>query len=123
MVSDFSKQAIAIMKSIPAGKVSTYGRIAALAGDNRSARQVSRLLNSCSEKENIPWYRIVNNRGKISLRPGNGYELQKALLEAEGVEFDENDMINFQKFLWQPSLDELEKIKFLDEQFSNSKLR
>lgn len=110
MVSEFSKRAISIMKSIPPGKVFTYGRIATLAGDNRAARQIARLLNSCSEKENIPWHRIVNNKGRISLPQGNGYEHQKALLEAEGVIFDERDTIDLRVFLWQPALGDRNQI-------------
>ena len=102
MVSIFSKRAIGIMKKIPSGKVCTYGQIATLAGNNRGARQVVRLLNSSWEKENLPWHRIVNSKGTISLRSGDGYEMQKSLLEAEGVEFNAKDKIDFKRFLWQP---------------------
>lgn len=102
MVSVFSQKAINIMKSIPAGKVCTYGQIAALAGNHRGARQVVRLLNSFWEKENLPWHRIVNSKGTISLRAGDGYEYQKSLLEAEGVEFDAQDKIDLGRFLWKP---------------------
>ena len=102
MVSTFSKRALEFMKKIPAGKVCTYGQIATLAGNNRGARQVVRLLNSSWEKENLPWHRIVNSKGTISLRSGDGYEMQKSLLEAEGVEFNAKDKIDFKRFLWQP---------------------
>lgn len=91
------------MKSIPAGKVCTYGQIAALAGNNRGARQIVRLLNSSWQKEKLPWHRIINSKGKISLRPGDGYEYQKSLLQAEGVQFDEKERIDFNKYLWKPS--------------------
>ncbi len=100
MVSVASQKIIDIIKLIPRGKVSTYGRIAAMAGMPNGARQVVRILHTCSEKENLPWFRVINSSGKISLRPGSGYELQKALLIREGIKFDENDKINFKKQLW-----------------------
>lgn len=107
MVSVFSQKAIKIMKRIPQGKVCTYGQIATLAGNNRGARQVVRLLNSSWKKEKIPWHRIVNSKGTISLRSGDGYEYQKALLEVEGVKFDAKDKIDFKQFLWKPSESDL----------------
>jgi len=61
-----------------------------------------RLLNSSSEKENLPWHRIINSKGTISLPEGDGYELQKSLLENEGIEFDSNDKIDLTAFLWLP---------------------
>ena len=103
MPTEFSKKAIELMKQIPAGRVCTYGQIATLAGNNKGARQVVRLLNSSWKKENLPWHRIVNSKGTISLRPGDGYEMQKSLLEAEGIEFNSNDKIDFKRFLWQHS--------------------
>ncbi|RLC52603.1 MAG: DNA methyltransferase [Candidatus Cloacimonadota bacterium] len=103
MPTEFSKKTIELMKQIPPGKVCTYGQIATLAGNNRGARQVVRLLNSSWKKENLPWHRIVNSKGTISLRQGDGYEMQKSLLEAEGIEFNSNDKIDFSRFLWQHS--------------------
>jgi len=83
---------------IPAGKVATYGQIASLAGNNRAARQISRILHSSSEKYDLPWQRVINSQGKISLRPGDGFEMQKAILESEGIQFLENriDLIKYQ---------------------------
>ena len=102
MVSSFSKRAIEIIKRVPFGKVATYGQIATYSGNSRGARQVVRLLNSSSEKEDLPWFRIVNSKGNISLKHGNGYELQKSLLEKEGKEFGKNDKIDFDIYLWKP---------------------
>jgi len=99
----FHQRAIAIIKKIPQGKVATYGQIASLAGRPGAARQVVRILHSSSAKAQLPWHRIVNRHGHISLRPGSGYELQKALLEAEGVIFDVSNAIDFARHLWSPS--------------------
>jgi len=87
---------------IPAGKVATYGQIAAQSGNPRAARQVARILHSCARKDNLPWHRVVNQHGRISLRQSQGYEIQQALLELEGVIFMENSRIDLTRFLWRP---------------------
>jgi len=98
----FHYKAIEIIKNIPSGKVATYGQVATLAGSPRAARQVVRVLHSSSRKENLPWYRVVNREGCISLPVGREYELQKSLLENEGVEFGLQDKIDLKRFLWKP---------------------
>ncbi len=77
--------------------VATYGGIARAAGNSRGARQVVRILHSCSEKLGLPWHRVVNSKGRISLS-GDGGALQKALLSAEGISFDPGDRIDIGKF-------------------------
>jgi methylated-DNA-protein-cysteine methyltransferase-like protein len=99
--NDFTSQAISLIQRIPRGKVATYGQIADLAGNRRGARMVVRILNSSCEKYDLPWHRIVNRQGQISLPRGNGYELQKELLEKEGVVFGSEDTIDLRKYLWQ----------------------
>jgi len=91
-----------LIKNIPPGKVCTYGIIAAAAGSPRAARQVARILHTSSKKEGLPWHRVVNRQGKIALKPHQGYEFQKQLLETEGVVFDLNEKITFDLFLWLP---------------------
>jgi methylated-DNA-protein-cysteine methyltransferase-like protein len=103
MTTTFHQRVIAVVKKIPKGKVATYGQVAGLAGNPRAARQVVRALHSSSRKEGLPWQRVVNGRGRISLPPGGGYELQKALLEDEGVTFNTGDAIDLKRFLWSPS--------------------
>ena len=102
-VHSFTQRVKDIIKKIPRGKVATYGQIATCAGNPRATRVVVWILNSSSPKDKLPWHRVVNRKGQISLKPGQGYEIQKALLRKEGVEFDENDKINFDRFLWSPS--------------------
>jgi methylated-DNA-protein-cysteine methyltransferase-like protein len=92
-----------IIKKIPRGKVATYGQIATVAGNPRAARLVIWVLNSSSQKDKLPWHRVINGKGKISLKPGHGYEIQKAMLLKEGVKFNEKDAIDFSRFLWIPS--------------------
>lgn len=97
----FTEKAVEAIKRIPKGKVATYGLIATMAGNRHAARQVVWVLNSSSEKEGLAWYRVINSRGTISLT-GEGYRLQRKLLEAEGVVFDEKDKVDFNRFLWNP---------------------
>ena len=99
MISYFSKQVIEIIKKIPAGRVATYGQIANLAGNNKAARQISRILHSSSDKYDLPWHRVINSQGKISLRSGDGFEMQKAMLENEGVQVIDG-RIDLKKYKW-----------------------
>ena len=98
----FYQRVIDIIKSIPAGKVATYGQIAAYAGNYRAARQVAFILHSSSRKENLPWHRVVNSKGSISLKPSHGYEIQKKLLKKEGIIFKKNNCIDLKRFQWFP---------------------
>lgn len=97
----FTQRVIRIIKSIPFSKVATYGQIAHLAGNPRASRQVSWILASSSRKESLPWHRVINSQGKISLKPSAGYEEQKMHLLEEGVKFDSEDKIDLKRFLWQ----------------------
>ena len=96
----FTENVINIISNIPEGKVLTYGTIAALAGSPRGARQVTRILHSSSKKHNLPWHRVVNSKGKISLRFPAAYHEQKVLLEYEGIVFSKDDRIDLKKYLW-----------------------
>ena len=101
-IKPFTRNVLAVIRAIPEGKVLSYGRVAALAGNPRGARQVSRILHVMSEKHDLPWHRVVNAEGRISLPRGRGYELQKALLESEGVCFSRARRIDLNTFLWTP---------------------
>lgn len=91
-----------IVLQIPPGKVSTYGRIAAITPIPRGARGVGWALAGLSEQEAhvIPWWRVVNAAGRIS-NPFHG-ELQRALLEEEGIIFNERGDVDLKRFLWEP---------------------
>ncbi len=97
---EFTQTVINIIKRIPKGKVLSYGMIAVMAGNPRGARQVSWILHSMSKKYNLSWWRIVNSKGIIALRSGEGRDLQKVKLEQEGVEFIEDYRINLDSYIW-----------------------
>ncbi len=100
LINEFTLRVVRIIKSIPPGKVITYGRTAAAAGNPLGARQVSRILHSMSRKHDLPWHRVINARGKISLPQGGGYEIQKALLEREGISLSDGGVIDLEKDGW-----------------------
>jgi len=100
MYDIFSQRVIEIIKSIPEGKVMTYGLIAEIAGNTKAARRVSRILHSLSHKENLPWHRVVNRLGKVSIKDEDGQILQRELLMKEGVVFNGNEQIDLEKFLF-----------------------
>lgn len=91
----FELQVINIIKKIPSGKVMTYRQVAYYAGKSRNARQVAYHLMSA--KHDLPWHRVVNSKGQISLKV-DVYDLQKALLEREGICFDNNDVIDLELY-------------------------
>ncbi|WP_071620237.1 MGMT family protein [Rossellomorea aquimaris] len=98
----FTEKAIAIIKSIPFGKVMTYGQIAAYAGSPRGARQVVRILHSMSSKHDLPWHRVVNSEGKIGFKDEGQYNHQQHLLLSEGVLLNEKGKIDLELYLHQP---------------------
>lgn len=104
MMTPFTKQVIAIIAAIPEGKVMTYGQIAAHAGSPRAARQVVRILHSMSRKERLPWHRVVNAKGEISIPDEHSRMMQETELISEGVEFQLNGTINLKQFGHEPDL-------------------
>lgn len=86
---------------IPYGKVASYGQIAALAGLPRHARLVGRVLSQMDASSELPWHRVINAQGKISLSRLDdlGYNEQQARLIAEGVSIV-NGKISFKQFGW-----------------------
>ena len=97
-----------IARQIPPGKVSTYGQIASMIPPPegvsaehfraRAAQWVGGAMAACPE--NVPWQRVINAQGKISVRKGGGHLRQKALLEKEGIVFDERGRVDFSKVGW-----------------------
>ena len=90
-----------IVSRIPRGRVATYGQIARLAGLRGQARLVGYAMHALPAGTRVPWQRVVNARGEISL-PGASAVRQRKLLEGEGVRFDQRGRIDLDSFLWQP---------------------
>jgi methylated-DNA-protein-cysteine methyltransferase related protein len=102
----FTARAIVVIRSIPRGKVATYGQVAGVAGSPLAARQVVRVLHSLSRAESLPWHRVISSAGVIALPRGAGFEVQKKLLESEGIKVSPEGKIDLKKHLWIPRLGE-----------------
>lgn len=94
----FTQRVIAIIQAIPAGKVMTYGQVAAWAGSPRAARQVVRILHTMSSKYGLPWHRVVNAKGEIALQEEESKFLQRMQLEAEGIKFGLLDQVDLEVY-------------------------
>lgn len=93
----------AVVKRIPKGRVATYGQVAALAGLAGHARQVGYALNALPENQRVPWHRVINAKGEISLRAVDGGQAeQQQRLEAEGIVFDPRGRVSLKQFQWKP---------------------
>jgi len=98
-----------IVRQIPPGKVSTYRQIARYIPPPQgvnirnyqawSPRWVGGAMAACPE--GVPWQRVINSQGKVSLRKGGGHIYQQQLLEAEGVQFDERGKVDLTRFGWE----------------------
>ncbi|MFN3786472.1 MAG: MGMT family protein, partial [Thiothrix sp.] len=95
----------AVVRQIPHGKVATYGDIAALAGLPGHARLVGYALHALPALTDVPWQRVINAKGGISLgRAYPGGELrQRSLLENEGVMVDNSHKIDLNRYRWKPN--------------------
>lgn len=98
----FKQSVLEQVKQIPYGKVASYGQIALYAGSPRAARQVGWILNKMEESEtSLPWWRVVNNSGRISIK-GSAYTAidQKLRLENEGIKIDNDFTFDIKKYRW-----------------------
>lgn len=101
----FSEKVYEVVAQIPYGKVTTYGHIARKIGSPQSARMVGWAMNnSHSYKKEIPAHRVVN---RVGLLTGKAHfatpDLMQKLLEKEGIEIKDNQILNFESILWNPN--------------------
>lgn len=91
-----------VVRSVPPGRVTTYGAVANEAGSPGNARQVGYALAALRHEHDVPWHRVLNARGEVSARRrGSTFEtIQRALLEAEGVEFDTKGRVDLTRYGW-----------------------
>lgn len=104
-----------VVRRIPPGKVATYGQIARLLGTPRAARTVGWALRAIPEGSDVPWQRVINAKGTISMGAGgHGAALQRALLEGEGVAFDDKGRVDLKVYGWE-GLDLAERQRLLQD--------
>ena len=104
MQPSFFNRVYLIVRQVPRGKVASYGQIAAMLGHPQAARTVGWALNALSgpQAEVVPWQRVINSAGRISIsRADLSADIQRALLEQEGVEFDARGYVDWKRFGWE----------------------
>ena len=100
------KNVYELVKSIPEGKVVTYGQIAESLGNKYLARVVGNILHNNPDSANIPCHRVVNAKGEVAVHYAfGGADAQRTRLEAEGIVFDENGRIDLEKYRLQDAID------------------
>ena len=101
-MSSFYDSVHQLVREIPAGRVMTYGQIATILGAPRAARAVGYAMRAAAPTD-IPWQRVINGKGEISGKDASGRpELQRELLDAEGVEFNAAGACDLKRFRWEP---------------------
>ncbi|MBN1953657.1 MAG: MGMT family protein [Anaerolineae bacterium] len=97
----FFRKVYRLVCQIPPGKVASYGDIACMLGQPRAARTVGWALHSPPAGLDVPWHRVINRHGRISTScQEHGAGLQRALLEDEGIRFDDHDRVDWEQFGW-----------------------
>jgi methylated-DNA-protein-cysteine methyltransferase-like protein len=100
-MSEFAQQVYRVVRAIPRGKVLSYGGVAAILGKPRAARGVGSALFALEDGHDVPWWRVVNHNGEISIKGvPHGPAIQRALLQREGVRFDRHGRIDWKRFGW-----------------------
>ena len=100
MVSPLQQRILKIVRTIPNGRVVSYGQIATTLGMPRAARLIGQAMSKMEDVEDFPWWRVLNNQGVISIR-GNQFatkSVQKELLEAEGIEVTADFTIDIERY-------------------------
>ena len=105
-LDEFSDRVYWLVRQVPPGRVVTYGQIALYAGSPRAARAVGNLMrNSLQAGVELPWHRVINASGGISYKGDFARaELQRRLLEDEGVIFGHNGKCDLGRFRWEPEV-------------------
>ncbi len=108
-MSEFTDAVIYICRQVPFGTVASYGQVAAYTGVARAARQVGWTLNRIEGEIEVPWWRIVNNAGRISIKNTefNTPLLMKQMLENEGVEVRPDYTFDIEKYRFRPSVEQM----------------
>jgi methylated-DNA-protein-cysteine methyltransferase-like protein len=102
----FYEEVYAFVRRVPRGRVVTYGQVALELGAPAAARAVGYALHFLPGENDVPWWRVINARGAISLKGrGASADLQRKLLEHEGVRFRADDTCDLRMYRWWPGDD------------------
>jgi len=112
MQNKFKEGVIKIVQKIPRGRVVSYSQVALYLGLPRAAREVGWILNQLEENTPIPWWRVVNNKGRISIK-GSRYsaEDQRKLLRDEGILVKDDLTFDIEKYRFIPDMGFINNLK------------
>jgi methylated-DNA-protein-cysteine methyltransferase-like protein len=100
-MSEFTEAVYRTVRAVPRGRVVSYGGVAAILGRPRAARAVGTALWNLPDGSDVPWWRVINHNGEISIKGVlHGPRVQRALLEGEGVRFDRHGRVDWDRFGW-----------------------
>jgi methylated-DNA-protein-cysteine methyltransferase-like protein len=103
---NFFERVYVIARQIPYGRVTSYGAIAKALGTARSARMVGWAMNACHNMDDVPAHRVVNQKGLLTGKHHfDGTNLMQQLLENEGIEIVNNQIVDFDKHFWTPKME------------------
>jgi len=117
----FQEAIIQAVRTVPSGKVVSYGQIAAYVGSPRAARQVGWAMRSLEGTPDFPWWRVLNNAGRITIK-GNEYnsaQMQKELLESEGIPVSQSLELDIERYRFRPDNKVLESLHLTPEYVQN----
>jgi methylated-DNA-protein-cysteine methyltransferase-like protein len=103
---DFFEEVYSIVKEIPSGRVTSYGAIAQALGSKKSSRMVGWAMNACHNRPEIPAHRVVNRNGLLTgkMHFSSPTEMEERLVK-EGIQVYKDQILEFQKFFWDPTIE------------------
>ena len=110
-MTPFTRSVYALVSAIPSGSVTSYGTVAAMAGRPRAPRAVGGALSALPEGLDVPWWRVIGSSGRITTSSiHHTAQIQRALLEGEGLDFTESGRIDWDVHRWSPEAGHIDRI-------------
>ena len=110
-MTPFTRSVYAVVAAIPSGRVTSYGAVAGMMGRPRAPRAVGGALSGIPDELDLPWWRVISSSGRISTSSiHHTAQIQRALLEDEGVHFTKTGRIDWDRYEWDPNDADLEQV-------------
>ncbi len=110
-MTPFTRSVYAVVAAIPAGRVTSYGAVAAIVGRPRAPRAVGGALSTIPHELDLPWWRVISSSGRISTSSiHHTAQIQRALLEDEGVRMGGTGRVDWDRYEWNPNIADLERV-------------
>ena len=110
-MTPFTRSVYAVVSAIPSGSVVSYGMVAAIVGRSGAPRAVGGALSALPEELDVPWWRVISSSGRITTSPiHHTAQIQRALLEDEGVCLTESGRVDWDRYEWNPTEADLDRV-------------